>query len=69
MEAQTPLARWPVLKTVCAERPWGFNSLRFRHFRLTRLWALRMGGARAGSLCSRGHFYLRASGHTNARAH
>jgi hypothetical protein len=31
MEAQTPLVRGPVPKTVRAERPWGFDSLRFRH--------------------------------------
>ena len=31
MEAQTPLVRGPVPKTVRAARPWGFDSLRFRH--------------------------------------
>jgi hypothetical protein len=32
MEAQTPSVRGPVPKTVRAARPWGFESLRFRHF-------------------------------------
>jgi hypothetical protein len=31
MEAQTPLARGPVSKTVCAARPCRFDSCRFRH--------------------------------------
>jgi hypothetical protein len=35
MEAQTPLARGPVLKTVCAARPCRFESCRFR-----QLWTV-----------------------------
>lgn len=34
MEAQTPLARGPVPKTVRAARPCRFDSCRFRHFRM-----------------------------------